>query len=35
MPNGGVFIDVGSIGAIVFGNDFCAAAAAEDAGYCG
>jgi hypothetical protein len=35
MPNGGIFIDVGCIGAIVFRDNFGAAATAEDAGYCG
>jgi hypothetical protein len=35
MPNSGVFVDVGGIGAIVFGNYFGAAAAGECADCCG
>lgn len=35
MPHGSVFVNVGGICAIVFGNYFCAAATGEDAGYCG
>jgi hypothetical protein len=35
MPHGGVFIDVGGIGAIVLRNYLGAATAGTNAGYCG
>jgi hypothetical protein len=35
MPNGSVFVDVGGVGAIVFGNYFSAAATYQYAGCCG